>query len=210
VKASQSGNGTYQSAPDVHQVLIVSKGSQLITMAQISTNNLTYGSLIPLIATNSSGVPVTFTSSNTNVVVSTNSVTTVTSGVSVTSNSATLNILGSGYTTITASAGNANYNTTSVSQVVILSVAMGTQTISFTSPTNNASLTFTNGATFPLVATASSGLPVTFTSGNTNVFTISGTTATMHGTGTTTITAAQVGNTNYNAATPVTNTVGLH
>ncbi|UXP32160.1 BspA family leucine-rich repeat surface protein [Reichenbachiella agarivorans] len=48
-----------------------------------------------------------------------------------------------------------------------------------------------------------SGNPITFTSSNLNVATISGTSVTIIGAGTTIITASQDGNTNYNPATPV-------
>jgi hypothetical protein len=55
-----------------------------------------------------------------------------------------------------------------------------------------------------LIATSSSGLPVTFTSSNTNVATITGgNTLNFVGIGTTTITAKQAGNLNYDAAADV-------
>lgn len=53
---------------------------------------------------------------------------------------------------------------------------------------------------FELTATASSGLPVNFTSNNPDVATISGNTVTIKGAGTVTITASQAGNSNYDAA----------
>jgi len=62
-------------------------------------------------------------------------------------------------------------------------------------------------ASFSLTATASSGLPVTFTSANSNVATVFSNTITILGAGTTTITATQAGNGGYLAATPVTNTL---
>jgi hypothetical protein len=55
-----------------------------------------------------------------------------------------------------------------------------------------------------LIATSSSGLPVTLASSDSNVATItSGNTLSFVGVGSATITATQVGNTNYDAATPV-------
>ena len=59
-------------------------------------------------------------------------------------------------------------------------------------------------APFPISAAASSGLPVTFISTTTGVCTVSGSTVTIAGAGTCSITASQAGNTNYAAATPVT------
>ena len=60
------------------------------------------------------------------------------------------------------------------------------------------------GASVPLVATASSGLPVSFSSLTTAVCTVSGTSATMVTAGTCSIQASQAGNTNYQAAASVT------
>ena len=211
ITASQEGNSTYKPAANVNQLLTVFKGSQTITMKLPIETNLIYGGTISLIATNSSVVPIIFTSSNTNVVISSsNSVTTLlTNGSSVTSNSATINFAGTNAATITATAlGGTNYNTTSISQLLrYTNVAQASQTITFSSPTNGTSVTFTNGGTIPLTATASSGLPVTFVSGNTNVLTISNATAIMIGAGTATITATQAGNNLYAAATTVTNSV---
>jgi sugar lactone lactonase YvrE len=59
-------------------------------------------------------------------------------------------------------------------------------------------------APFSISATASSGLPVTFTSTTTPVCTVSGSTVTILATGTCSITATQGGNGSYAAATPVT------
>jgi len=210
ITASQEGNGTYKPAPNINQLLTVFKGSQTITMGLIGVTNLVYGETVPLVATNSSVVPIIFTTSNTNVVISSsNAVTTLlTNGGSITSNSAIINFSGTGTATITASARGANYNTTSISQLLgLTNVAAASQTITFSLPTNGTSVTFTNGGTISLTATASSGLPVTFISGNTNVLTISGTSGVYVGAGTTTITATQAGNTNFSAATPVTNLV---
>jgi len=58
----------------------------------------------------------------------------------------------------------------------------------------------TAGTTLALQATASSGLPVTFASLTPGVCTISGSTASLINTGTCTITASQIGNSNYAAA----------
>jgi trimeric autotransporter adhesin len=56
---------------------------------------------------------------------------------------------------------------------------------------------------FSLTATASSGLSVSYSSSNTSVATISGNIVTIEGPGSTTITASQDGDNNFNAATPV-------
>jgi uncharacterized protein (TIGR03437 family) len=59
-------------------------------------------------------------------------------------------------------------------------------------------------APFTIGATASSGLPVTFTATTTSVCTVSGSTVMIVGLGTCSITASQAGNATYMAATPVT------
>lgn len=73
------------------------------------------------------------------------------------------------------------------------------QTITFVAP---ASVPHTNPP-ITLTGTSSSGLPLTYVSGNNAVFTISGNVLTPVGAGTTTITASQAGNSFYNSATPV-------
>jgi len=74
--------------------------------------------------------------------------------------------------------------------------ARATQDITFDNlPTKNY-----GDATFSLTASASSGLPITYTSSNTNVATVSGSTVTIKGPGRSFITASQAGNANYTAA----------
>ncbi|MEQ8416539.1 MAG: Ig-like domain-containing protein, partial [Imperialibacter sp.] len=134
-----------------------------------------------LTATASSGLPVSYTSSNTGVAtVSGNTVTLVAPGTS----------------TITASqAGNGTFAPASnVPQS--LTVTKGNQTITF----GTLPLKTFGDSNFTLSATASSGLSVSYASSNTGVATISGSTVTIVGAGTTNITASQAGNTNYNAA----------
>ena len=67
----------------------------------------------------------------------------------------------------------------------------------------------TVGTTNGLAATATSGLAVTYTSSNTNVATISGTNVIAVAPGVTTITANQSGNENFDAATPVSQTLNV-
>jgi autotransporter-associated beta strand protein len=63
---------------------------------------------------------------------------------------------------------------------------------------------------FALTATATSGLPVSYASSNTSVATISGSTVTILAAGSTTITATQFGNSTYEAATPVNQTLTVN
>ncbi|MCU7552868.1 chondroitinase family polysaccharide lyase [Chitinophagaceae bacterium LB-8] len=82
---------------------------------------------------------------------------------------------------------------------IVLSRVLTPQTISFEAiPTKT-----TTDSAFALTATASSGLPVSYTSSNTAVATISGNTVTIVGKGTSTITASQLGDDIYGAATTI-------
>ncbi|WP_290790282.1 MBG domain-containing protein [Flavihumibacter sp. UBA7668] len=81
---------------------------------------------------------------------------------------------------------------------------------------NSQTITFTDipdkiygDPAFILSAKASSGLPVTLTSSNNAIVAITGTRATIKGTGTVSITATQPGQGNYGAATPVTITFNV-
>src|SRR5512143_1191152 len=137
-------------------------------------------------ATASSGLAVSYASSNP-------AVATIVSG--------NVHIVGAGTTTITASqAGNTNYNAApNITQA--LTVNKANQTISNFA----ASLTKTFGdADYAPGATASSGLAVSYVSSNPAVATILGSNISIVAAGTTTITASQAGNANYNAAPNIT------
>jgi hypothetical protein len=163
----------------------IAKADQAITFnaptVPVFSNNRTF----TLSASNSSGQPVSFVSANPAI-------------VSVASNVAT--IRGAGTVVLTASnTGTANFNAGGATRTI--SVARSDQTITFNALSNQV---FGPGKTFTLAAISSSGLPVvTFTSLNTNVVTIVGTTATIRSGGAATIRATQTGNANFNAAPPV-------
>jgi hypothetical protein len=164
-------------------VLSVAKANQTISFNALTSRSFGDESFI-LNGTASSGLSLIYSSSNTNV---------------ATISGNTLTIVGAGTTTITASqAGNEDYNAaTNVLRDLVVNKA--NQTITFnTLPDRND----TDGS-FTLGATTSSGLPITYVSSNENVVSISGNTATIVAPGTTTITASQAGNDNYNAAVSV-------
>jgi|GEM_PF-1028893 len=156
---------------------------QTITFGTLATKNAT-DVAFNLTATASSNLPVSYTSSNTAV---------------ATVNGSEVTIIGKGTSTITASQqGDDTYAAASPVEQ-ILTVTPAAQTITFDAiPTKRV-----NDSAFDLTATASSNLPVTYISSNTNVATISGNTVTIIGKGTSTITASQEGNTIYDAATAV-------
>ncbi|MGA2017577.1 MAG: immunoglobulin domain-containing protein [Opitutaceae bacterium] len=85
------------------------------------------------------------------------------------------------------------------SAAAALTVEKASQTITF----NSIPAKTTSSPPFSLVATASSGLPVSFTSSNPSVAAVSGSTVTIVGPGTTVITASQAGNADYLAASAV-------
>ncbi|MGD1031461.1 MAG: immunoglobulin domain-containing protein [Opitutaceae bacterium] len=193
ITASQAGNANYNAATSVTQTLTVTKATQTITFGAIPTQSVGEAPFI-LSATASSGLPVTYTSSNTSV---------------ATVNGGTVSVVGKGSSTITASqAGNADYQAaTSVSQTLtVTQVTLASQTITFP-----AIPAVTYGASpITLGATSSSGLPVSYTVLYTSVATVSGSTATIVGVGTTTITATQAGNSTYSAAPSVTQSLTVN
>jgi hypothetical protein len=117
----------------------------------------------------------------------------------------TVTIRGVGTAVITATQA-ASGNFTGASTTGNLVVSWGSQTITFNQP---AVQTYVPNGTFALSATAPGGA-VAFTSSNTNVISVSGSTATMRGAGTAVITANQAGNANYAAATAVTRSVTVN
>ncbi len=183
--ASQSGDLNYNPAPNATQALTVGKGVQTITFGALSP--VTYGDpAITLTAVASSGLPVSYSSSNTAVATVSGSVVT---------------IVGGGAANIVASqSGNSNYSAASnVTQ--LLTVNKAAQTITFATV---ASPAVVGDPPVTLVASSTSGLPITFFSSSPSVATVSGNTLTLVGAGSTTLTAAQSGNANYTAATNVT------
>ena len=179
IQATQAGNGTYAAAQPVNQSFTVLQ-SQTITFNPIA--NQTQGTQLPLSATASSNLTVSFAS--------------LTTGICTVSGT-TASLTNPGTCTIQATqAGNGTY---AAAQPVNQSfTVLGTQTITFNPIANQ-----TQGTQLNLVATASSGLTVSFASLTTGVCTVSGTVASLTNPGTCTIQATQGGNGTYAAAQPV-------
>ncbi len=187
--ASQAGNANYNAATDVSQTLTVAKAAQSISFSALAPKTVGDATFSLTATGGASGNAVRYISSNTTV---------------ATISGSTVTIIGAGTTTITASqAGNENYNAAAnVPQT--LTVAKAAQTISFSALAPKT----VGDATFSLTATGgASGNAVIYTSSNTAVATISGNTVTIIGVGTSTITASQAGNADYNAATDVSQTL---
>jgi hypothetical protein len=181
IQANQAGNTSYAAASSVMQSFAVNGEVQTITFNTIPTQNV--GTPLTLSATASSGLAVTYASTTLSI---------------CTVSGTTVSLLATGTCSIQATqTGNSTYAAaTMVTQSFTVNAA--TQTINFANPgAQNV------GTPLTLSATASSGLTVIFNSQTTSVCTVSGTSATMLTTGTCTIQATQPGNTNYVAATPV-------
>ena len=186
ITAMQVGNANYEAAPAMTHEITVGLRTQTLSFAG-SPTVATVGTDIELVvAGGASGEPVTLA---------------ITTGAGLaTLSGTTLSPTGVGTVIITAmQVGNANYEA-APPMTHEITVGQGTQTIMFTSPAVGTINTDIN-----LIATASSGLDVTFavTSGGTGTATLGsdGTTLTLTGAGTVIITATQAGNTNYAAAT---------
>ncbi|MFM5917119.1 MAG: autotransporter domain-containing protein [Novosphingobium sp.] len=190
INANQSGNTTYNAAPQVQQSFTVGQGANVITFPALADTSFTSAPPVPA-ATASSGLTVTYSSATT-------SVCTVTSGGSI-------SFVSAGICTIVASqAGNANYvAATPVSQS--FNVTPGVNTITFGALPSRA----LGSGNFTLAATASSGLTVTFSSNTPATCSVSGTTVSLLAVGTCTIAANQAGNGSYQAAPTVTQSFSI-
>jgi hypothetical protein len=188
VAANQAGNTNYAAATQVSQSVVVNQATQTISFTA-PTSPVTYGvSPITLVATGgASGNVVVYS---------------VVSGPGTVSGT-TLTITGAGTVVAAANqAGNINYSAaTQVTQSIVVNQA--SQTISFTQPTSPV----TYGVSpITLVASSTSGLPVTFSIVS-GPGTVSGSTLTITGVGTVVVAANQAGNANYAAATQVTQSI---
>ncbi|MBO7445869.1 MAG: T9SS type A sorting domain-containing protein [Bacteroidales bacterium] len=189
ITASQAGNTLYQPAADVSLIVNVSAPVlyQSITWNQTLTTCIDSGTLV-LNAIASSGLPVSYTCSDESIAVV---------------NGNTLTLMGVGQAVITASqAGNAYYHPAqNVVKILTVTENGGTddpqpQTIVWNQDLN-VSL---NEQYLPLTATATSGLPVSYTCNDETVATVYGSILILHAPGLAIITASQPGNDQYMAA----------
>ncbi len=169
--------------------LTINKADQTITFEALADKTVG-DAAFDLTATASSGLSVSYTSSDETV---------------ATVSGSTVTILSAGTTTITASqVGGTNFNAaTDVEQTLTVNPNVQDQTITFEALANQSY----GASPFALTAQASSGLAVTYTSSDASVATVSGNTVTIHSVGTTTITASQAGNASYTAAPDVAQTL---
>lgn len=188
--ADQAGNSNYFAAPQVTTSFVVSKAAQTIAPFTGIPTALTNG-IAPFAVT----IPATSSGlTNTTLLVS---------GAGSLSSGNMVTLTNAGTLTITATnAGDNRYLATSMTTNI--PVAIGRQTIAFPSPGSPLVV----GTTNPLSATASSGLPVTYTLTPvvTNVALVSNSIVIKSYTiNSFKIVASQNGNTGWTNATPVTN-----
>ena len=198
ITASQGGDSTYAAATDATQSLTIiddTQQQQTITWGQ-TIASLTAGSAdLNLTASASSGLPITYSSSDEAVVKIVNST--------------YLQVVGSGTATITATqAGGGQY---AAATPVQKSATVSKASQSIVTPaggTTLPNLTKDNGD-FPFAPAvksvdgsgADTNLTLSYSSGTPSVITVNGTKLEPVGVGTATITVSQPGDINYNAAT---------
>jgi hypothetical protein len=182
IQASQTGSSIYSPAAHIVQSFLVHHATQTIDFSAIAFNQ-NADSTLPLSATATSGLTVTFASLSP-------------ATCTVSGTTAALNAYG--FCTIQASqAGNGTYGE-AAHAVQTFFIHHLNQSITFGTISSQA-----EGAPLTLSATSSSGLAVGFSSLTTGVCTVSGSTATLSASGTCTIEAAQPGNTVYGVAPQV-------
>ncbi|WP_257387007.1 hypothetical protein [Tahibacter caeni] len=191
VNANQAGNANWSAAPQVQQSFAVGQGSQTISFTStVPSGAVVAGSAYTVTATATSGLPVSFT-----IDASASSVCAIAGS--------TVTFQGAGTCVVDANqAGNANWNAAPQVQQSF-AVGQGSQTISFTSTAPATAAV--GGAAYMVAATATSGLPVSFTiaAGSSSVCAIAGSTVTFQGAGTCVVNANQAGNANWSAAPQV-------
>jgi len=161
----------------VNGKLTITKASQTITVDPVDDKTIG-DDPFTISASSTSGLPVTFTADNSEIVEIDGDVVT---------------ILKAGTATITASQAGDNNYAAATNVPFTITVNKVTQTITF----DEIGVHKFGEEPFDLVATASTSFSVSFTSSNTSVATITGKTVTIKGVGTSTITATQAGNSFY-------------
>jgi hypothetical protein len=191
VDANQAGNADYLAAPQVQQSIAVGKGSQAVNFTSTAPSSAQVGGSYTPTATSTAGLAVAITLDASS------------SGCSL--SSGTVSFTGVGTCKIDANQpGNADYLAAAQVQQSF-AITKQNQTISFSSTAPATAKV--GGATYTAVATATSGLTVSFGTSTPSVCTSSGTngaTISFLAVGTCTVTADQAGNGTYNAAPQVT------
>ena len=161
ITASQAGNDNYNPATSVTQTQVIDKANQTITFGILSNLSYSNGGTSALGAYSSSGLGITYSSSDDTV---------------ATVAGTTLTIVKVGYSDITASQdGNDNYNA-ATSVVRRQTIVKGNQTITFNILEN---VSYSPSGTVSLSAYSSSTLSISYASSDESVATVTGNTLTI-------------------------------
>lgn len=191
IEANQDGSDKYSPAPPARQKIVVTGGSTKMTQAIVFTSkpSSTFVDTLYTVTARGggSGNPVTFSSGSPDVC--------LVDGPAVTFGAP-------GDCVINANqAGNDQYlPAPQAQQVIAVKPVRQSQTISFTSTPPNPAYVGSNP--YNVTATATSGGPVSFSSGSPNVCSVSGSTVTFENSGTCVVDASQPGDEHYLPAPP--------
>ncbi|HEV7524571.1 MAG TPA: hypothetical protein VGP92_06375, partial [Acidimicrobiia bacterium] len=189
VQANQAGDATFAPAPPVAQSFDVTKATQTISFAALPDRSLNAGAFT-VTATSSSGGAVTFTTTTTTVCTA--------SGA----HGATIALVAAGTCTVQADQPGNGIFAPAPTETQSFAVGKTAQAITFGALTDKSVLQ----TPVTVSATATSLLPVTFTTTTPATCTAAGTngaTITLVGSGTCTVQADQAGNASFSAAPPV-------
>jgi hypothetical protein len=195
IDADQSGNASYQPAPQVQQSFVVDPATQAINFTSTPPVGALPGDPDYVVsAVTDSGLGVAFSADASS------------AGVCTVSGSSVA-LVGTGTCTIDADqAGNASYQPAPRAQQSFAVGGVATpsvQSITFTSTAPSGAVV--GGSTYTVTASASSGLAVSFSAdaSSAGICTVAGSTVTFTGLGTCTVDANQAGNSSYLAAPQV-------
>ncbi len=195
IDANQAGNSGYSAAPQAVQLVVVNEQSQTISFTTTPPSSPVVGNTYAVAAISTSGLTVTLS-----VDPSSTAVCSLLAG--------TVDLIGPGTCTIDAT--QAGSSTVAPAVEVTQSVLVGqtSQSISFTSTPPSGAVP---GDTYTVTATATSGLPVTFSvsPSSSGVCTLAGATVRFTATGTCTVDADQSGSATFAAAPEVTQTISV-
>ena len=197
IDANQAGNGSFNAAPTVQQILTVSKASQTVAFTSSAPAATVGGATYTPTGTGgASGNPDVFTIDGSS-----------TGGCAIAAGHVSFTAAGSCVVDANQ-AGNANYNAAAQVQQTV-TVGKGSQTVAFTSTAPAATV---GGPTYtPTASGGASGNPVTFSidGSSTAGCSISAGAVSFSSNGNCVIDANQAGNGNYNAAAQVQQTVSV-
>ena len=169
ISANQPGDGFYSAAATVTETVTATPGTQTITFTTVPPVSAAYNGSFTVTATGgASGNPVTFTAGG------------VCSITGMATNSATYTMTsGTGNCSVIADQAGNTYWLPATEVTSLVTALLANQTITLITP---APATAVNGTSFTVVATASSGLPVTYTASGhctagltSGIYTITGT-----------------------------------